>query len=85
MIKKCLSFCILISSLILQAQVQLVITSLPANTPADTKIFVAGSFNGWNPAETALHKNAEGNFIVTVPESDGKAEYKFTRGSWDKR
>ncbi|GAB3571168.1 alpha/beta hydrolase-fold protein [Hymenobacter daeguensis] len=55
----------------------------PATPPADT-LFVAGSFNGWNPHATryALHKNPDGTYQVALPAGLGAIEYKFTRGSW---
>ena len=66
------------------AQTLLKITRLPAGTPAQDSLFVAGSFNGWNPrsAAYALRRNAEGIFQIALPVSLGKVAYKFTRGSW---
>lgn len=83
MIKKFLSSFIVISATILHAQVQLVVTSIPTDTPADAKIYVAGSFNNWNPSSIILYKTTDGNFTTTIPEGEGTAEYKFTRGNWD--
>ncbi len=65
-----------------QAQVTLKITSIPANTPNDAVIYVAGSFNSWNPAATPLLADGNGNYTYTFPEGSGSVEYKFTRGSW---
>ena len=79
--KKFLLLFVLASS-VFQAQVTLKITSVPANTPAGAVIYVAGSFNGWNPSSTPLAADGSGNFVYTVPEGSGSAEYKFTRGSW---
>ncbi|GAB3728506.1 alpha/beta hydrolase-fold protein [Hymenobacter agri] len=66
------------------AQVVLKIGHVPAGTPAADTLFVAGSFNGWNPHSTrfALHKNADGSYQISLPLSAAPAEYKFTRGSW---
>ncbi|ACU08195.1 putative alpha-dextrin endo-1, 6-alpha-glucosidase [Flavobacteriaceae bacterium 3519-10] len=83
MIKKGLPFVLFLCALSVQAQVQLVVTSVPADTPAGAKIYVAGSFNNWNPAATVLNKSSDGKFTVTIPETEGIAEYKFTRGSWE--
>jgi predicted alpha/beta superfamily hydrolase len=67
------------------AQSVLAITRVPANTPPADTLFVAGSFNGWNPHQTrfALHKNADGSYQVRMPAGLGAIEYKFTRGSWE--
>lgn len=66
------------------AQVVLKIGRVPAGTPAADTLFVAGSFNGWNPhnARFALHKNGDGSYQISLPLSAAPAEYKFTRGSW---
>ena len=80
--KKIFFFFILISALI-EAQVTLKITSIPSNTPSGAVIYVAGSFNAWNPSSTPMTPDGMGNFVYTVPEGSGNAGYKFTRGSWN--
>lgn len=65
-----------------QAQVTLKITSIPANTPAGAQIYIAGNFNGWNPASTPMVSDGSGNYTYTIAEGSGTVEYKFTRGSW---
>lgn len=42
------------------AQLTIKITGIPANTPPGAKIYAAGSFNGWNPADEAYVLNALG-------------------------
>ena len=67
-----------------QAQVTFKITAVPANTPANTTVYIAGTFNGWNPgsaAHTLIH-NPDGSYQITLPAATGTLEYKFTRGSW---
>jgi len=68
------------------AQTVLRIDKVPANTPAADTIFVAGSFNGWNPhdARFALRRQADGSWQISLPQGLGALEYKFTRGSWEK-
>ncbi|WP_191003533.1 alpha/beta hydrolase-fold protein [Hymenobacter montanus] len=68
------------------AQTVLSITRVPPNTPAADTIFVAGSFNGWNPhsAAYALTRNPDGTYHISLPAGLGAIEYKFTRGSWAK-
>ena len=72
-----------LSSTFIFSQVTLKITSIPTNTPTASTIYVAGSFNGWNPSSTPMVSDGNGNFVYTVPEGSGIAEYKFTRGSWN--
>ena len=75
-------FILFLAAYTANAQVTLKVTSIPANTPPGSTVYVAGSFNGWNPASTPLVSDGNGNLIYTVPEGTGSAEYKFTRGSW---
>ncbi|MBJ6109575.1 hypothetical protein JAO73_11160 [Hymenobacter sp. BT523] len=66
------------------AQVLLQLTQVPATTPATDTLFVAGSFNSWNPHSRAhaLRRQADGSYQLRLPASLGNIEYKFTRGSW---
>jgi metallo-beta-lactamase class B len=73
-------------SLAAQAQTTLKITAVPANTPASAILYVAGTFNGWNPGDAAYalaYDAADASYSVTLPASvTGTIEYKFTRGTW---
>ena len=40
-------------------------------------IFVAGTFNGWNPTKTKLKDKGDGLYTVTLHLSPGLYEYKF--------
>jgi alpha-amylase len=67
-------------------QVTLRLTAVPATTPANASIYVAGSFNGWNPAADGytLSAQAGGGYAMTLPASvRGRIEFKFTLGSWE--
>ncbi|MBG8554902.1 alpha/beta hydrolase-fold protein [Hymenobacter guriensis] len=69
------------------AQTTIRLTSVPATTPTDATLYIAGSFNDWDPGSAAysLAKNTDGTYQITLPASiTGKLEFKFTRGSWDK-
>ena len=68
------------------AQTILKVTSVPTGTPLADTLFMAGSFNGWNPHNTAyaLAKNADGSYQIRLPGGLGAIEYKITRGSWEK-
>lgn len=79
--KKLLYIFLFISAL-LNAQVTLKVVSIPSNTASGSIIYVAGSFNSWDPGSTPLVADGAGNYTFTVAEGKGVAEYKFTRGSW---
>jgi predicted alpha/beta superfamily hydrolase len=66
------------------AQLTVRLDSAPAGTPADGPIYVAGSFNAWNPGDPAYRLHAEaGGYEIILPESvRGPIEFKFTRGTW---
>ncbi|MDU0371534.1 alpha/beta hydrolase-fold protein [Hymenobacter sp. ZK17L-C2] len=67
------------------AQTTFRLTSVPAATPANAALYMAGSFNNWNPASTShvLVRATDGSYQLTLPASvTGTVEFKFTRGSW---
>jgi metallo-beta-lactamase class B len=63
------------------AQIVLIVTQIPASTPAGSTLYVAGNFNGWNPAGSPMSL-VQGEWRYTVPAGSGTLEFKFTRGSW---
>lgn len=68
-----------------QERVVLFVTSVPPSTPKDKHIFVAGTFNNWNPANSdyILSKNLKGQYYITIPRKASEIGFKFTLGSWD--
>ncbi|MGB8194629.1 MAG: alpha/beta hydrolase-fold protein [Chitinophagaceae bacterium] len=67
-----------------QHSVRVIVT--PPSKDSVKEIFMAGSFNGWNPRDETfkLRRDDKGNFILlmkNVPAGD--YEYKFTRGGWE--
>ncbi len=64
------------------AQVTLLVDQVPSNTPAGSALFVAGNFNGWDPAGSPMTALPQGKWGYTVPAGTGTLEFKFTRGSW---
>ena len=59
---------------------------VPPGTPPNAAVYVAGSFNGWNPASPAYRLRAEegGRYTLTLPQDvRGPVEFKFTLGSWE--
>lgn len=72
---------------VVQAQytLRLVIDKV-ATKPLDD-IYLAGSFNNWNPADPNFKLKPFGNnrkAIVLKDLAPGKYQFKFTRGSWQK-
>ena len=58
--------------------------TLPADTPPGDTIFIAGDFQGWDPAATPMTKVDDRTWSITVPFTEGDApQYKYTRGSWE--
>ncbi len=56
----------------------------PAVTPAGSQVYIAGSFQGWNPGATATTQVDASHWTITLSLSEGQAiEYKYTLGSWD--
>ena len=68
-----------------QAQITFKITDAPAYyTPILDDIYIAGTFNNWNPADPAAKLIYNGStWSLSLPLVAGQTyEYKFTRGSW---
>ncbi|MBK6700580.1 MAG: hypothetical protein IPG55_11910 [Saprospiraceae bacterium] len=47
-------FIYLISNQYIDAQWTIIIKNIPASTPSNASIYIAGSFNNWNPANQAF-------------------------------
>lgn len=75
---------ILLIALGAAAQITVRVVSIPLNTPNNQDVYIAGSFNGWDPGATLyiLHPNADKVREITFTPSVGTHEFKFTRGSW---
>ena len=78
-----------------QHSLRVVISSFPARNLADSNLYMAGSFNGWNPKDEnyRFQKNenarlndsvGQGKYFIETKLRDGIYEYKITRGGWDK-
>ena len=66
-----------------QAQLTLNVTAVPANTTPGASIYVAGTFNTWNPGDATkiLTPMGGGQYSITLFPPNGTVEFKFTRGS----
>jgi hypothetical protein len=84
----CLLFFLSLVFLFSGAQVLFIVDSLPAYTPPEDTLFIAGDFQGWNPGdpEFALEKNDDGKWFISgesIPLGT-TIQFKFTRGDWSK-
>jgi glycosidase len=58
--------------------------SVPPQTPADDTIYIAGDFQGWDPAGMPMERVDETTWSITLPFVEGDPpQYKYTRGSWE--
>jgi predicted alpha/beta superfamily hydrolase len=81
-----LSFLVTVLLSYSQHSVRFVISSFPVRNLPDSNLFIAGSFNGWNPQDKnyRFQKNEKGNYFSEIKLEDGNYEFKITRGGWDK-
>jgi hypothetical protein len=79
-------FCFGLFTLLANAQykVHFVFKKLPSyHKPSDT-VYIAGSFNRWNPKDPRFAAVKVGqNSGITIDLPKGMFEYKFTLGNWD--
>lgn len=68
-----------------QQKIRIELNSLPADHPPAADIFIAGSFNGWNPQNKNYQFQKEGDkYFLVLSLNSGSYEFKLTRGGWDK-
>jgi len=54
-----------------------------ASFPNANAVFIAGSFNAWNPHKTPLTKAPDSSWQVTIPLSKGVYKYRYiVDGKW---
>lgn len=64
--------------------------TLPENTPEDEPIYMVGTFNNWTVADPLyeLKRTSKTTAEITI-KTEGtvgkQMQYKFNRGTWDKR
>ncbi len=68
-----------------QFHVEFIVNGQPSSHKSDT-IFIAGSFNNWNPYDrkASILPINSGEYSINLQILAGNYEYKFTRGSWGK-
>lgn len=70
----------------LPSQVTINLTSIPEDTPSTASIYIAGTFNNWNPGAAGFELSRGNNdgYSITLPDDvRGDIEFKFTLGSWE--
>jgi predicted alpha/beta superfamily hydrolase len=77
------SLFLLMNFCLTSAEVTMIVSSIPPNTPPGDDIYIAGNFQGWNPGDPdyALQPNLLGKPQITI-QGTGTIEFKFTRGDW---
>ena len=53
------------------------VVHLRVNHDTARHVFVAGTFNGWNPARAPLQRNADGTWEIALSLAPGEYEYRF--------
>jgi predicted alpha/beta superfamily hydrolase len=78
----CVQF-FLVLVLAAQQTIRINIEKLPQSS-TQYDLFVAGSFNGWNPGNSQykFQKDEKGKYYIDLKLAAGNYEYKITRGSW---
>ena len=66
-------------------EITVVLYNIPESTPDNAKLYISGTFNGWNPGRIRhrFHLNENGDYYVNLPRKDGDFEMRITRGSWE--
>ena len=74
----------LVSALTAQQSIRISVDSLP-QTSGQTDLYIAGSFNNWNPGneQYKFHATDNGKYVIDLKLATGAYEYKITRGSWN--
>jgi predicted alpha/beta superfamily hydrolase len=72
-------------SVMAQSSVRFEIKTLPTYHADGSDVYIAGSFNGWNPQDNSyrFQRTEKGDYYFDLKLDDGKYEYKITRGGWD--
>lgn len=58
-------------------------TEIRTFAPDASDVFLAGTFNDWNPASIRMEREPDGSWIAAVKLAPGQHEYKFlVDGRW---
>lgn len=66
-------------------ELTIVVNEVPADTPPEDSLVLAGNFNEWNPDQSWVMRrdSARNRYLITLPRksADPNIEFKVTRGS----
>ncbi len=67
------------------SEVTIILSSVPKTTPENSRFYLTGSFNGWDPGKLRdkFRINNDGQYFVNIPRKRGDFECKVTRGDWE--
>ena len=58
-------------------------TQFTCHAPDAKEVFLAGTFNDWQPDAIAMERGEDGNWTTQLPLSSGRYEFKFVvDGEW---
>lgn len=58
-------------------------THVTCSAPAATEVSLAGTFNGWEPGVTPMHRGPNGKWQAKLDLPPGRHEFKFVvDGAW---
>jgi len=68
-----------------QRFVVILLESVPSYTPKNRDIYIAGTFNNWDPGsrDYILQETPGGKYYINIPNWEDEIQFKFTLGSWD--
>ena len=81
-----ISLLLFVTVLFGQSTIRVEIKMLPLYHATGSSIYIAGSFNSWNPQDEQykFKRDEKGNYFFDLKLDAGKYEYKVTRGGWDR-
>ncbi|KAB7733300.1 helix-turn-helix domain-containing protein [Rudanella paleaurantiibacter] len=66
------------------AQVRVEVVAYPPMPDSVQRLFMACDFNNWTPGDPRfeLRRQPNGHYVLNLPQTPPRFEYKFTRGYW---
>lgn len=65
------------------SKAQILTHTFRTHAPGAKTVFLAGSFNSWEPSALPMKNTKGGDWVVTIDLSPGRHEYKFVvDGQW---
>jgi hypothetical protein len=66
------------------SQIRIEIVQVPPLLVKEGKLYIAGTFNNWNPGDPqyTMQRSSNGRYWIDLPEGLDSFEYKFTQGNW---